>query len=134
MAPSGKNTRCQAVMFSRPWFTSSPQLGVGAGSTVVVELDTGPNTQWFLAYGSYSLGPSIVLPTAGGTSPFLWIEQSTSTLMGSSSMNATGRIMLSVTVPAWAVGQFVDVQGLGVDYSSGTPVFNFTNAERMAVQ
>lgn len=110
------------------------QVGAGAGSVVVVEIDTGPNTQWFLAYGSYALGPAIVLPTAGGTSPFLWIEQSTSTLMGSSTMNAAGHIALTVNVPAWAVGQHVDVQALGVDYSSGTPVFNFTNAERVVVQ
>ena len=54
--------------------------------------------------------------------------------MGSSTMNATGRIALTVNVPAWAVGQHVDVQALGVDYSSGTPVFNFTNAERVVVQ
>ena len=31
-AESGNTTRCHFLMFSRPWPTSSPQLGVGAGS------------------------------------------------------------------------------------------------------
>lgn len=110
------------------------QMGTGVGSTVVIEVDTGPNTQWFVAYGTYGIGPAVVLPTAGGTSPFFWLEQSTFTLMGSSSMNAMGRTMLCAYVPAWAVGQFIDVQALGVDYASGTPVFNFTNAERVVVK
>ena len=110
------------------------QLGTGAGSTVVMEIDTGPSTQWFVAYGTYALGPSMPLSTAGATSSFFWLEQSTYTLLSSSIMDGTGRAVLSVFVPAWAVGQFIDVQALGIDYSSGAPIFNFTNAERAVVK
>ncbi len=119
--------------FERGGFDTT-QLGTGVGSTVVIEIDTGPNTQWFAAYGTYALGPSVLLPTAGATNSFFWLEQSTYTLMGSSIMDGTGRAVLSASVPAWAVGQFIDAQALGVDYSSGAPIFNFTNAERVVVK
>lgn len=111
------------------------QTGTGAGSVVSLDVDTGPNTSWFLGYGTYELSPLVVLPTAGSTSPYFWLVQSTlTTLITNATMNATGRTTLGVVIPPWAVGSTIDVQALGVDSSGGAPVYNFTNAERIVIR
>jgi len=110
------------------------QQGSGAGSVVTVDLETGPHSQWFLAYGSYDITPVVPFPTAGSTSYYLWLNQGTLDLVGTGFMDHTGRDQFGVVVPPWAVGQAVDVQGLGVDWSGGGLIFSFTNAERIVIQ
>lgn len=110
------------------------QTGTGAGSQVWAEIDTGPYTEWWMATGTWGAIPTTPFPLTGSTSFFFFLDDTSYTVIAHELMGASGQWAFCATVPAWAVGQDIAVQAVGVDYSSGTPVFNFTGAELITIQ
>jgi len=110
------------------------QIGTGAGSIVWGEVDTGPFTEWWLAMGPFGPIPTTPLPLTGSTSFFMFLDDTQFQVIAHQWMGPSGTYLFNVLVPAWAVGQEIPVQAVGVDYSSGGAVFNFTGAELLKIQ
>ncbi len=103
------------------------QIGTGAGSTVLVELDTGPWTQWFLAGGVLGINPTLPLAGAYG---YLFLEDWSLILLGSGAQGASGTTTLAYPIldPAW-IGQALPLQALSLNYAGPGPLYTFTTAE-----
>ncbi|MAG57823.1 MAG: hypothetical protein CMJ83_16185 [Planctomycetes bacterium] len=109
------------------------QSGTGVGSVLNLEVETGPGTAWFLAYGPYNLVPEIPLPIAGSSHFLLWIDSQQLTLLANGTQPASGMTTLSfaITSPA-LVGLRLPAQALGVDWTG--PTYHFTHANVVSVQ
>jgi hypothetical protein len=114
---------------------ASWQTGAGVGSTLHLEVDTGPSTSWALAYGPLGASPAFPFPTGGSAHPYLYLDPFQLVVLAYGAQGASGRLEIALPVnDPLLLGLEIPAQALGVRTTGGTPIYDFTNAEIVRIR
>lgn len=111
------------------------QTGTGNGSSIQLEIDTGPGTEWFLALGAVGSIPAAVVPLPSGPGSSMFLEVGSFVVADTALQGPSGVTTrtFSVLDPS-AIGLDFPLQAFWVNWAASPVTAGFTSLEILRIR